>query len=266
MRTLINQLMRFDFTEGEAKVYVSLIQQPDVSGYEAAKNSGVARSKVYEILDSLHRKGAIVISTGDKSKRYSAVGLTELITLLERKTKLELAQLGAMADDYSQPKDNQAIWTIADYQAAIVKVLELIEQTKETLMIQIWQEDLSEEIEQAVLKKREQGISVLFILYDRSGRYETAIPNIFRHGFEESKLKTANRWITLASDGEQMMHMSVITDNNIHAIFTGHPSLTYFAQEYILHDAYCLNLIDRLKDSVQDTFGSDMEEVRNVFL
>lgn len=266
MKTLIQQLMRFDFTEGEAKVYASLIQQPHVSGYEAAKNSGVARSKVYEILDSLNRKGAVVISTGDKSKLYSGVPLPELIQLLKRRMKLELEELELMSKKFQQPKESQEIWTIADYQAALQKALTIIQETKEHLLIQIWMEDLTEEIEEAVLEKRRQGVNVLFILYDRTGKYETKIPHIFRHGFEESKLKAGARWLTIASDEKMMMHMSIITDNNIHAIFTGHSSMTYFAQEYILHDAYCLNLIDRLKERVQDAFGSDMEEIRNVFL
>lgn len=266
MRSLINQLMHFDFTEGEAKVYASLIQQPLVSGYEAAKNSGVARSKVYDILDSLHRKGAIVVSNGEKSKQYSPIPINKLVALLERKVKLELTELEGLGEQFELPRDNQAMWMISDYQAAILKAIELIRDAKQELLIQIWQEDLTEEIEQEILQRKAAGIKTVCVLYDQAGQYNTQIPNVFKHGFEKRKLKQAARWLTIASDNDQMLHMSVVHGDNFHAMYTGNSAMTHFAREYILHDAYCLNLINRLRDNVQDTFGSDMEEIQNVFL
>lgn len=266
MRSLINQLMHFDFTEGEAKVYASLIQQPSVSGYEAAKNSGVARSKVYDILDSLHRKGAIVVSNGEKSNQYSPIPINKLVSLLERKMKLELSELETLGQDFDEPRDNQAMWIISDYQAAIHKTIEMIRDAREELLIQIWQDDLTDEIEHEILKQKSAGVKTVCVLYDKNGQYNTKIPNVFKHGFEKSKLKQAARWLTIASDNDMMIHMSVVNDRNFHAMYTRNSAMTYFAREYILHDAYCLNLINRLKDNVEDTFGSDMEEIQNVFL
>ena len=44
--SMIAQLREFGFTESEAKVYVALLEGGAVSGYEASKLSGVARSKI----------------------------------------------------------------------------------------------------------------------------------------------------------------------------------------------------------------------------
>ena len=50
MIKLINTLKEFKFTESEAKVYISLLQNGPCTGYELSKVSGVARSKIYNIL------------------------------------------------------------------------------------------------------------------------------------------------------------------------------------------------------------------------
>lgn len=103
-------------------------------------------------------------------------------------------------------------------------------------MIQIWHNDLSPEIEQEIIRKKASGVNVLCILYDETGQYQTKIPNVFHHGFEDSKLAEAARWLTIASDNDIMLHMSIVNGENFHAIYTGNSSLTYFAREYILHD------------------------------
>ena len=56
--SMIAQLREFGFTESEAKVYVALLEGGAVSGYEASKLSGVARSKIYTILEALIQRGA----------------------------------------------------------------------------------------------------------------------------------------------------------------------------------------------------------------
>ena len=51
--SVIELLKNFQFTESEAKVYVTLTQYGPQTGYEVSKTSGVPRSKVYNILESL---------------------------------------------------------------------------------------------------------------------------------------------------------------------------------------------------------------------
>ena len=53
--SMIAQLREFGFTESEAKVYVALLEGGAVSGYEASKLSGVARSlQAYRVCFKLH--------------------------------------------------------------------------------------------------------------------------------------------------------------------------------------------------------------------
>ena len=70
--SMIAQLREFGFTESEAKVYVALLEGGAVSGYEASKLSGVARSKIYTILEALIQRGAVLSSSSARCAGDSA--------------------------------------------------------------------------------------------------------------------------------------------------------------------------------------------------
>ena len=70
--SMIAQLREFGFTESEAKVYVALLEGGAVSGYEASKLSGVARSKIYTILEALIQRGAVLSSSDGRATLYRA--------------------------------------------------------------------------------------------------------------------------------------------------------------------------------------------------
>jgi len=72
MKSIIYLLREFNFTESEAKVYVALLENGACTGYEVSKLSGVARSKIYNVLEALLQRGAITDSQGDKTILYRA--------------------------------------------------------------------------------------------------------------------------------------------------------------------------------------------------
>jgi hypothetical protein len=41
--------------------------------------------------------------------------------------------------------------------------------------------------------------------------------------------------------------------------------MVFFASEYVLHDAYCLRLIEKVGSDAKNAFGEDMEGIRDVF-
>ncbi len=266
MRNMIDQLMQFNFTESEAKVYIALLQNAQSTGYEAAKSSGVSRSKVYETLDSLHRKGVIIVSMGQKTKLYSAVPVNELTNILERKIKQNLVNLSKLGNEFDSKLDTSAIWEINDLEATMQRAIEMIRGAQEELMIQIWAPELSKEIEDELLLAEAKGIRFLCILYDSKQKYQTKLGKVYRHGFEHDKIaERSSRWMTIVKDKESMLHLSVDGVHVSQAFFTRNRTMTFFAEEYVMHDAYCLRLIDHLRQTVKETFGEDMEHLRDIF-
>lgn len=74
---LIERLMLLGLTRQEATIYLHLFKNHELTGYEAAKSTGISRSNVYSSLASLVDKGAAYIAEGTATK-YIPVPIDEL--------------------------------------------------------------------------------------------------------------------------------------------------------------------------------------------
>lgn len=72
----VTLLMRFGLTNQEARIYCTLCAEGELTGYEAAKATGISRSNIYTALAGLVEKGAACLSEGTVT-RYSAVPVEE---------------------------------------------------------------------------------------------------------------------------------------------------------------------------------------------
>lgn len=73
---LIEQLVCFGLTRQEATLYLTLHTEGEVTGYEAAKLTGISRSNTYTALAGLVEKGAAYIIEGAVTK-YTPVDFKE---------------------------------------------------------------------------------------------------------------------------------------------------------------------------------------------
>ena len=74
--TILDKLGLFGLTRQEAAIYLCLYRNGELSGYEAAKLTGISRSNVYGGLSGLTDKGAAYLEEGSTSK-YIAVPIEE---------------------------------------------------------------------------------------------------------------------------------------------------------------------------------------------
>ena len=72
----VELLMSFGLTRQEARVYVLLLGEGALSGYEAAKRLGISRSNAYAALAGLVDKGAAYIAE-EQAVQYHAVSIKE---------------------------------------------------------------------------------------------------------------------------------------------------------------------------------------------
>src|SRR3989344_4236041 len=80
-------LEKLGFTKGEIKVYFSLLELGDTSSGPIIKKSGIAGSKVYEILEKLKIKGLISETINNKIKDFQANSPKRILDYLKNKEK-----------------------------------------------------------------------------------------------------------------------------------------------------------------------------------
>ena len=76
-------LEKLGFSSNEAKVYGTLIKHKVLNGYEIAKLSGVARSLVYEVINRLVAKGAVIRIDGEPN--FSSLSSIKTLYVASRK-------------------------------------------------------------------------------------------------------------------------------------------------------------------------------------
>src|SRR5579864_3276372 len=79
----IKTLLALGFTDGEARAYCELLRSGPASAYRLAGAIERAPSNLYQTLESLRRKGAVVADESEP-RVFRAVGVVELVGALER--------------------------------------------------------------------------------------------------------------------------------------------------------------------------------------
>jgi len=78
-----NVLSQIGLTESEQKVYLALLDLGDSTRGQIVNKSGVAGSKIYELLQKLHEKGLVSIYTHNKVKHFKPVNPNQILNYLE---------------------------------------------------------------------------------------------------------------------------------------------------------------------------------------
>jgi len=83
--SVIGNLSELGFSGAEAAVYVALLQEPKVSGYRIARLAGKPVPNTYKALDSLYKRGAIVVDESGRGRTYTALPVSEFFEGMKRR-------------------------------------------------------------------------------------------------------------------------------------------------------------------------------------
>ena len=113
---ITEKLTYFNLTRQEAVLYAALLTEPSLTGYEAAKLTGISRSNTYTGLAGLVEKGAAYVLE-EKATRYTAVPADEFcqnriarLKQLKEEVLNELPQLKTPVEGYVTIKGTTEIY------------------------------------------------------------------------------------------------------------------------------------------------------------
>nr|NJM02749.1 TrmB family transcriptional regulator [Desulfobacula sp.] len=84
---VMNDMKRLGFSEYECKAYLKLLEEFPLNGYTLSKNSGIPRSRIYEVLKNLMGKQMVFEQTEEKNKVYYPVAPDVFIKKLKESYK-----------------------------------------------------------------------------------------------------------------------------------------------------------------------------------
>lgn len=266
METIVQIMKKYDFSEMETLVYTTLLEKGVMTGYEVSKQSGVARSKVYNVLEKLIKKNLVVVNKSEP-KLYNAISSEEFLDQLEKNVKQDLTILENQLGNIKVQEEEELLWKLENYENVLGKTEHLIKNAKESLLIQIWEDDLSEHLIK-VLQKAEQKLErFVLILFSNEHHYDIPLKKYYIHGFEEAKMKDfGSRWVNVVADENEVVFGTLDKDNQvIDVTWTQNKAMVSLSKEYIKHDAYTLKIIQENPEVLRNQYGKEYEEIRLIY-
>ncbi len=255
-------LKNLNFTEYEAKAYLTLLEEAPLTGYAVAKNSGVPRSKIYEVLDSLAMRGDILVSPGN-TPQYTPVPAKELIKnrRIKAEKNFELAEK-SLAEFESSVNDRENIWNIMGRDEILDKVKACISSATKRILLEVWEEEF-EELESELRQAAKRGVNVTIIAY---GEIVSDFANVYLHYMgNEITEEYGGRWIVVSGDDSEVVAGIVSLGEDSRAAWTMHVGLVMPITEVMIHDLYLMEIMEKHRELLEESFGKNLVHLRRKF-
>lgn len=171
----IDALQALGFTGQEAALYRSLLENGELSGYEAAKETGISRSNAYHALASLVDKGFASRVEGE-STRYAALPLEDVGRLVRSRQELAIKKAAAAAPQVKQ--GGAPFLSVCGRTAVLERMRLLCQGADDRLYLALDATDL-EEIREDLAQANARGIRVT-VLCNRAWELEGAVVHVRR--------------------------------------------------------------------------------------
>lgn len=255
-------LQSLNFTEYEAKAYLALLETSPLSGYAVSRNSGVPRSKIYQVLGGMVGRGDIMMSQ-DSTPLYVPLSPNELIAQRRKRTEQIYDVAQDALEQYTQSsKNRENIWNISGEDAILNRVAEAIKGAERRILLEIWREE-AEKLRAILQQAAQNGIEILIVAY---GELDFDFAKVYQHDLSEQITEDCGgRWIVLSVDDREVVAGIVSLGDESLAGWTMHPGLVMPITEVIIHDIYLMEILADFRPQLEAKFGKDLIDLRNKF-
>jgi Cd2+/Zn2+-exporting ATPase len=227
MNDLQSKLIQIGFTEYEAKVYLALLKEYPVTGYQVSKTSGVPRSMVYEVLSRLHNRGAVLETIEDRATYYRPLAPETLINQYEERMQKLFSDLRPGLSDLFQATQDDRIWTITGKDAVMVYCRQMLQTAEKEVYLVI--DDSTLEIIAPWLEELDSAGVELNIL--QTGNKPIPFGSVAYHPPLESELQGLTNTLLVIVDNQEVLISSQGTETR--ATITSNPNTILIARQFI---------------------------------
>lgn len=265
MADLVEKLKEIGFNTYEAKVYIALLKKYPATGYEVSKLANIPQSRTYDTLKVLEEKN-IVAATNTKPVSYTPVKPKQIISSYQKKMTSTInyleKHLPEVKDTYKEP-----IITVNGKQNIQNKILEVIQNAKREIYIEIWHQDFKI-FEQELLNAYNRNVEIRIVGYDN---FTSKFGLVFEHAFaKDIEMSLGGRMVIIAADdsegvvGKISSYKNDIADTNI--IWTQNKSIVFIIKEFIVHDMYLIDVEENLVEQMKYIYGKGFKRLKDKVL
>jgi sugar-specific transcriptional regulator TrmB len=147
------------FSQYEISCYLALIANHPANGSQLSKFSGVSRSRIYDVLRNMTKKGLVLeLENG----LYVPLPPDELMRRVRDKFESNFSTLKSQLEDAFREPTYEYIWIIRGHEAVIKKAKEMIASSREELYVRLFPKE-AEILEKDLHEASTRGVSVRYI-------------------------------------------------------------------------------------------------------
>jgi sugar-specific transcriptional regulator TrmB len=254
---IVDSLCRLGFTNYEARAYVALLRAGSGTGYSIAKKSGIPSSKIYQVLLSLAKQGAI-IGDGAENNNYSAVSPDAVLNGIKNGIADEISTLEpALALLQCEPAEVNAR-VINNYEEALALIKTVVGSARKKLLLTAWAEDL--EKLRPVLKTATEKAKVFILHY---GDFNFPEGALFQHRRPDLVRKEIpGRLLLAVADNREAVICFFHQDGQVECISTSSRGITRIIADHIIHDISLNKLMSTMSVKARNAAEAELTAMR----
>ena len=251
---LLNNLLQLGFSEYEAKAYVALLRKSPVSGYELAKQSGVPRSMVYEVVGKLVARGAAMTLPSGNTSRYAPVPAADFFDQLQRENNKLIDEVRESLATVSPTPDLDYVWNIEGLENILARAIEMIGQAQKHLYLALLPVTF-DTLKPSLMRAADRGVRV--VIYTTADLDFPGGQVAVAHVSEETLGQASGLGLILVIDSEEVLIGERLAGTQARASWTGSSLLVFIAEHHLRTDLYLPQILARLGDEALEIIQPD---------
>lgn len=256
---IIEDMKKLGLSEYEVKAYLKLLEEYPVNGYALSKNSGIPRSRIYEVLDSLKNKQMVFEQIEEKTTLYRPLEPRLLVNKLRNNYDDILSNVdGYTKKIYSKKQDDNKLIVITGREKIIDFLNLLISEAKQRIAVSIWEEEIKE-ISKALDEAIERGVKLKGIYFGMNNPYKELITH---RRIERYLSEKKERYMTVTIDGTHVLSGMISRGEESQVTWTKDIGFIEMSEDYIAHDLMVNLYSKKLKKSKRVEYEEFLDSVR----
>ena len=238
---LIHNFENLGLSPNEAKVYLALIENHPITGYQLSKVSGILRPIVYEMLGRLVEKGGarIVKSTPDT---YAPVEINEFLKNIESDFSEARKHISSSLEVATKPDHSDFFWNLIGRKTIINAIDSLIEKADTQILLAVHSpQNLSLILPYLKKAQNENKIQIDIFSYYQLDSEGITIYNYnldFTTPIEQLPLNT----LYIVSDEKEALIANMTDVKTAKAVYSHNSALIKLVRQDIMHQIYFIRL------------------------
>jgi sugar-specific transcriptional regulator TrmB len=221
---LVQRLQLLGFSQYEARAYCALLQRSPANGHEVAKTAGIPTSKVYETLERLLQKGAVLVQRSDPTL-WAPVPYRDLTATLRERLESNLTAVEQGLAQLGHEQDTKLTWSLSGHGHVVDSMRRAIDRTRERLAVAVPSGEL-DELTPALRAAAERGVAIDLVAGDGTA------PDLPEGEHVRVRRRPNDRLAVVLGDGDE----TVLADLGLtrpEGMWTHHPAVALLAAEHL---------------------------------